>query len=63
MDLLTKAADALKQARELPPGAARNELRQVAIALRWLAGRPQSPEQEVRIRQLLAPRADGPERE
>lgn len=31
-----RAADILRQARSLPPGADRNDLRQIAIGLRWL---------------------------
>jgi hypothetical protein len=53
MNLLYKAADVLKQARKLPPGPARNELRQVALALRWLAAHPQSPEREAQIARML----------
>ena len=34
--LRRQAADALRRARKLPIGPARNELRQLAIALRWL---------------------------
>jgi hypothetical protein len=30
------AADILRRARSLPPGADRNDLRQLAIGLRWL---------------------------
>jgi hypothetical protein len=38
-DLLHRAAEYLQQARKLPRGADRNELRQVAIGLKWLAKR------------------------
>ena len=31
-----QAADALRRARKLPVGAARNDLRQLAMGLRWL---------------------------
>jgi hypothetical protein len=34
-----QAADALKRARKLPIGQARNDLRQLAIGLRWLEKR------------------------
>jgi hypothetical protein len=53
MDLLARAAEALRQARKLPPGEARNELRQIAVALRWLAEHPVSDERVKRIRQML----------
>jgi len=53
MNLLCKAAEVLKQARKLPPGEARNELRQVALALRWLAAHPQSAERQAQIEQML----------
>jgi DNA-directed RNA polymerase subunit M/transcription elongation factor TFIIS len=38
-DLLQKAAEYLQQARKLPPGADRNELRQIALGLKWMARR------------------------
>lgn len=50
--LRERAAEALRQARRLPVGPERNELRQVAVCLRWLAdkqerdvirGLPRSP--------------------
>jgi hypothetical protein len=31
-----QAAEALRRARKLPPGAARNDLRQLAVGLLWL---------------------------
>jgi hypothetical protein len=34
--LRRQAADALRQARKLPVGHARNDLRQLALGLRWL---------------------------
>jgi hypothetical protein len=37
VNLLQKAAEALRLARRLPVGAERNELRQVALGLRWMA--------------------------
>ena len=53
MDFLENAAEILRQARRLPPGEARNELRQIAVALRWLAEHP-LPDGRVRqIRQML----------
>jgi hypothetical protein len=36
---LRLAVETLRKARELPPGAERNELRQVAMSLRWIAKR------------------------
>jgi hypothetical protein len=45
IELRLKAAEALRQARALPPGPERNELRQIALAYRalseseaWLSG-------------------------
>jgi DNA-directed RNA polymerase subunit M/transcription elongation factor TFIIS len=38
-DLLRRAAEYLREARKLPRGADRNELRQIAIGLRWMAKR------------------------
>jgi DNA-directed RNA polymerase subunit M/transcription elongation factor TFIIS len=38
-DLLQRAAEYLQQARKLPPGADRNELRQIALGLKWMARR------------------------
>jgi hypothetical protein len=38
-NLLEKATEALRSARKLPVGAERNELRQVAKGLRWMATR------------------------
>jgi len=37
--LRRQAADALRQARKLPVGHARNDLRQLALGLRWLEKR------------------------
>jgi hypothetical protein len=37
--LIQRAAEALRQARKLPVGAERNELRQVALGLKWMAER------------------------
>jgi hypothetical protein len=37
--LRRQAADALRRARKLPVGPARNDLRQLAIGLRWLDDR------------------------
>jgi hypothetical protein len=37
--LRKQAADALRRARKLPVGYARNDLRQLAIGLRWLEKR------------------------
>jgi hypothetical protein len=34
--LRRQAADALRRARKLPVGSGRNDLRQLAIGLRWL---------------------------
>ena len=34
--LRKQAADALRRARKLPVGSGRNDLRQLAIGLRWL---------------------------
>ena len=42
LDLRSQAAETLQQARGLPIGAERNELRQRAIALRWLDKRERS---------------------
>ena len=53
MDFLERAAEALRQARKLPPGEARNELRQIAVALRWLAEHPLSDGRAKQIKQLL----------
>jgi len=53
MDYLATAAERLKQARKLPRGPERNELRQIAIALRWLAAHKLSPEREQRLREVL----------
>ena len=53
MDLLERAAEVLRQARKLPPGEARNELRQIAVALRWLAERPLSNERAKQIEPML----------
>jgi hypothetical protein len=53
MDLLEKAAEVLRQARKLPPGEARNELRQIAVALRWLAEHPLSEERAHQIKPML----------
>jgi hypothetical protein len=52
-DVLATAAERLKQARKLPPGPERNELRQIAIALRWLATHQLSPERQQRLRDVL----------
>jgi hypothetical protein len=38
-DLLRRAAEHLREARKLPRGADRNELRQIAIGLQWMAKR------------------------
>jgi hypothetical protein len=56
MDFLESAAEILRQARRLPPGEARNELRQIAVALRWLAEHPLSDGRAGRIRQMLESR-------
>jgi hypothetical protein len=53
MDFLERAAEALRQARKLPPGEARNELRQIAVALRWLAEHPLPDERARQVRQML----------
>jgi hypothetical protein len=53
IDFIAKATAALRAARKLPPGAERNELRQLAYALRWLAAHPLSPERELKLRQML----------
>ena len=53
MDFLERAAEALRQARKLPPGEARNELRQIAVALRWLAKHPLSDGRAKQIKQML----------
>jgi len=37
--LRRQAADALRRARKLPVGHARNDLRQLALGLRWLEKR------------------------
>jgi hypothetical protein len=39
---LRLAVETLRKARELPPGSERNELRQVAMNLRWIAKRTMS---------------------
>ena len=39
LPLRRQAADALRQARKLPVGHARNDLRQLALGLRWLEKR------------------------
>jgi hypothetical protein len=39
LSCLRLAVETLRKARELPPGAERNELRQVAMSLRWIAKR------------------------
>src|SRR3954451_9237886 len=52
-ELLATAAARLKQARKLPRGPERNELRQVAIALRWLAVHKLSPERAQQLREML----------
>ena len=38
-DLLQRAAKYLQEARKLPPGADRNELRQIVIGLKWMVKR------------------------
>ena len=44
-DLLRKATEALRQARRLRVGPERNELRQVAVGLKWMAERtPRMPQ-------------------
>ena len=53
MDFLERAAEALRKARKLPPGEARNELRQIAVALRWFAKRPHSDGRAKQIKQML----------
>jgi hypothetical protein len=53
MDFLERAAEALRRARKLPPGEARNELRQIAVALRWLAEHPLSDGRAKQIEQML----------
>ena len=53
MDFLERAAEVLRQARKLPPGEARNELRQVAVALRWLAEHPLLEERAKQISPTL----------
>jgi hypothetical protein len=53
MDFLENAAEILRQARRLPRGEARNELRQIAVALRWLAEHPLSDGRAGQIRQML----------
>ena len=53
MDFLERAAEVLRQARKLPPGEARNELRQIAVALRWFAKRPHSDGRAKQIKQML----------
>jgi hypothetical protein len=61
MDLRAKAAEVLREARKLAPGGARNELRQIAVALRWLMKHPLPNERTERVEQMLASRfgADG----
>jgi hypothetical protein len=56
MDFLENAAEILRQARSLPRGEARNELRQIAVALRWLAEHPLSDGRARQIRQMLESR-------
>src|SRR5258708_335297 len=56
MDFLERAAEALRQARKLPPGEARNELRQIAVALRWLAEHPPSQQRVKLIGQMIESR-------
>jgi hypothetical protein len=53
IDFAARAAAALRAARRLPPGAERNEFRQLAYALRWLGAHPLSPERELKLRQML----------
>jgi hypothetical protein len=53
IDFTAKAAAALRAARKLPPGAERNEFRQLAYALRWLSAHKLSPERELKLRQML----------
>ncbi len=38
-ELRRRAAEALRKARRLPVGSAHNDLRQLAISLRWLESR------------------------
>ena len=53
IDFTARAAAALRSARRLPPGAERNEFRQLAYALRWLGAHKLSPERELKLRQML----------
>jgi hypothetical protein len=53
IDFTARAAAALRAARKLPPGAERNEFRQLAYALRWLSAHQLSPERELKLRQML----------
>jgi len=55
------AADRLRRARRLPPGPERNELRQVAVALRWLAAHKLSPERELLLQTMLQQEARDPQ--
>jgi hypothetical protein len=52
-DFLARAAENLRRARRLPPGPERNELRQIAIALRWLAAHPLSPSRQALLHEML----------
>jgi hypothetical protein len=53
MDFSALAAERLRRARKLPPGPARNELRQIAVALRWLSAHKLSPERELLLQNML----------
>jgi hypothetical protein len=47
-DLLRRAAEYLQEARKLPRGADRNELRQIALGLKWMAKRKLGDGGEIR---------------
>jgi hypothetical protein len=52
--LRTHAADALIRARKLPIGPSRNDLRQLAIGLRWLERKGLSSKVENRLNECTS---------
>lgn len=50
--LYRHAADALNRARKLPVGPHRNDLRQLAVGLRWLQKKGRGANAERRIEEL-----------
>jgi hypothetical protein len=51
--LLAYAEEILRRARRLPVGADRNELRQIAVGLKWMAKRREKIEKDRKVEGLM----------